>query len=79
EVLNKKVVYLSGGQKARLRFLILKMNQPNFFVFDEPTNHLDIDGCEELEAEIIERNSSGIFISHDRRFIRSVATRVLEI
>jgi len=66
---------LSGGEKARLQFLLLKIRRPSFLVLDEPTNHLDIDGCEELEAQILESEATVLFTSHDRRFTANVASR----
>jgi ATP-binding cassette subfamily F protein 3 len=53
--LDKKVGVLSGGEKARIMFLIIKLNQPNFLILDEPTNHIDIQGKEELEEQILDR------------------------
>jgi ATPase subunit of ABC transporter with duplicated ATPase domains len=50
--LDKDVAVLSGGERARLMFLIIKLNQPNFLILDEPTNHIDIQGKEELETQI---------------------------
>ncbi len=66
---------LSGGQKARLAMLILRLRQPNFYLLDEPTNHLDIEGQEALEAELTAEGATGLFVSHDRAFVRAVATR----
>ncbi len=57
--LDKKVGVLSGGEKARIMFLIIKLNQPNFLILDEPTNHIDIQGKEELEEQILESNAHG--------------------
>jgi ATPase subunit of ABC transporter with duplicated ATPase domains len=67
---------LSGGQKARLAMLLLRLVQPNFYLLDEPTNHLDIDGQEMLEGELLEHGAACLLISHDRAFVRNVATRV---
>ncbi|SFN93686.1 ATP-binding cassette domain-containing protein [Xenorhabdus japonica] len=47
---NKLVIRLSGGERSRLMFLILKLNKHNFLILDEPTNHLDIFGKMELES-----------------------------
>lgn len=67
---------LSGGQRARLAMLILRLAQPNFYLLDEPTNHLDIQGQDMLERELIEHGAACLLVSHDRAFIRAVATRI---
>lgn len=67
---------LSGGQRARLAMLLLKLARPNFYLLDEPTNHLDIEGQEMLEAELIEHGAACLLVSHDRAFVRAVATRI---
>lgn len=66
---------LSGGQKARLGMLLLRLAQPNFYLLDEPTNHLDIEGQEMLEDELMEHQASCLLVSHDRNFVRTVGTR----
>ena len=55
--------------------LALRLAEPNFYLLDEPTNHLDIEGQEALEAEIISREASCVFVSHDRSFVRTVGNR----
>jgi ATPase subunit of ABC transporter with duplicated ATPase domains len=70
---------LSHGERARLVFLKMKLLRPNFYVLDEPTNHLDIEGQEDLEEQLEKSDVSCIFVSHDRFFTRTVATRFLEI
>jgi ATPase subunit of ABC transporter with duplicated ATPase domains len=70
---------LSHGERARLVFLKMKLLRPNFYLLDEPTNHLDIDGQEDLEEQLEKSDVSCLFVSHDRFFTRSVATRFLEI
>jgi ATPase subunit of ABC transporter with duplicated ATPase domains len=66
---------LSGGQKARLGMLLLRLAQPNFYLLDEPTNHLDIEGQEALEDELLEHQASCLLVSHDRNFVRAVGNR----
>ena len=66
---------LSGGQKARLAMLVLRLEQPNFYVLDEPTNHLDIEGQEALERELTAHGASCLLVSHDRSFVRAVGNR----
>ena len=70
---------LSHGERARLVFLKMKLLRPNFYLLDEPTNHLDIEGQEDLEEQLEETDVSCIFVSHDRYFTRTAATRFLEI
>ncbi|HSX75876.1 MAG TPA: ATP-binding cassette domain-containing protein, partial [Shinella sp.] len=66
---------LSGGQKARLGMLALRLTDPNVYLLDEPTNHLDIEGQEALERELTANEASCLFVSHDRAFVRAVANR----
>ena len=66
---------LSGGQKARLAMLMMRLAAPNFYLLDEPTNHLDIEGQEALEAELCAHGAACLLVSHDRAFVRSVANR----
>ncbi len=66
---------LSGGQKARLAMLLLRLQQPNFYLLDEPTNHLDIEGQEALESELLTQGATCLLVSHDRSFVRNVASR----
>ena len=66
---------LSGGQKARLAMLVLRLQHPNFYPLDEPTNHLDIDGQEALEEELCAHDAACLLVSHDRSFVRNVGNR----
>jgi ATPase subunit of ABC transporter with duplicated ATPase domains len=70
---------LSGGQKARLAMLVLRLARPNFYLLDEPTNHLDIEGQEALEAELLAQGATCLLVSHDRQFVRNVGTRFWRI
>ncbi|MEL7204024.1 MAG: ABC-F family ATP-binding cassette domain-containing protein [Pseudomonadota bacterium] len=72
---NTKVDALSGGQKARLAMLMLRLARPNFYLLDEPTNHLDIEGQEALEEELIAHGAACLLVSHDRSFLRNVGNR----
>jgi ATPase subunit of ABC transporter with duplicated ATPase domains len=72
---EKRIGALSGGQKARLMMLVLRLTDPNFYLLDEPTNHLDIDGQEALEEELLAHQASCVLASHDRSFIRAVGNR----
>ena len=67
---------LSGGQRARLAMLLLRLTEPNFYLLDEPTNHLDIEGQDMLESELIKQETACLLVSHDRAFVRAVATRI---
>jgi ATPase subunit of ABC transporter with duplicated ATPase domains len=75
EMQSSPIGRLSGGQKARLAMLVLRLTAPNFFLLDEPTNHLDIEGQEALEAELMRNEASCLLVSHDRSFVRAVGTR----
>ena len=77
--ITKKVAVLSGGEKARLMFLIIKINQPNFLILDEPTNHIDIQGRQQLEQQILAAKATLLVTSHDRRFINLIADRYVLI
>ena len=70
---------LSHGERARLAFLKMKLLRPNLYLLDEPTNHLDIEGQEDLEAQLERSDVSCLFVSHDRYFARTAATRFLQI
>ncbi len=76
---SRPVGRLSGGQKARLGMLVLRLAEPNFYLLDEPTNHLDIDGQEALEGELMAHQASCLVVSHDRSFVRAVGNRFWQI
>ena len=76
---GKAIGNLSGGQKARLGMLVLRLTNPNFYLLDEPTNHLDIEGQEALEDELLKNEASCLLVSHDRSFIRNVGNRFWQI
>jgi len=75
----KTVNQLSGGEKVRLALAKLMMEKNNFLLMDEPTNHLDIDAKEMLELALENYEGTVFFISHDRYFIDTIATRILEV
>jgi ATPase subunit of ABC transporter with duplicated ATPase domains len=77
--IREPISLLSHGERSRLMFLRLKLERPNLYLLDEPTNHLDIEGQEALEAQLEEAEVSCLFVSHDRYFTRTAATRFLEI
>jgi len=72
---DTKLGKLSGGQKARLAMLALRLVNPNFYLLDEPTNHLDIEGQEALEDELTAHGAACLLVSHDRSFVRNVGNR----
>jgi ATPase subunit of ABC transporter with duplicated ATPase domains len=75
ELQGRPIGQLSGGQKARLGMLLLRLAHPNFYLLDEPTNHLDIEGQEALETELMDHQASCLLVSHDRNFVRTVGNR----
>ncbi len=77
--IEKKVAVLSGGERARLTLAKLILSKTNFLILDEPTNHLDIPSREVLENAIAEFDGTVIAVSHDRYFIKRLATRVIEM
>jgi len=76
---EKKVSVCSGGEKNRLLFGKLIMQEPNILVMDEPTNHLDMESIEALNLALENYEGTLIFVSHDREFVSSLATRVIDI
>jgi ATPase subunit of ABC transporter with duplicated ATPase domains len=75
----KKVQVCSGGEKNRLLFGKLMMMDCNVLLMDEPTNHLDMESIEALNLALEHYDGTLIFVSHDREFVSSLATRVVEI
>jgi len=79
EDVNKKIKFLSGGEKSRLKLCSLTFEGVNFLILDEPTNHLDIDSREVLEETLSEFDGTILFVSHDRYFINKVADKIIAI
>ncbi|MGS2693997.1 ABC-F family ATPase [Citrobacter braakii] len=77
--IKKPAKVLSGGEKGRMLFGKLMMQKPNILVMDEPTNHLDMESIESLNMALEMYQGTLIFVSHDREFVSSLATRVIEI
>ena len=76
---KKSVKVISGGEQGRMLFGKLMLSRPNVLVMDEPTNHLDMESIESLNTSLEKFPGTFIFVSHDREFVSSLATRVVEI
>lgn len=76
---KKKVNVCSGGEKNRLLFGKLMMSDPNVMLLDEPTNHLDMESIEALNLALENYDGSLFFVSHDREFVSSLATHIIEV
>ena len=76
---NKKARVCSGGEKNRLLFGKQMMMDTNVLIMDEPTNHLDLEAIDALNSALKAYDGTLIFVSHDRQFVSSLATRVVEI
>lgn len=76
---NRPITSFSGGERMKIAFAKLLLLNPSLLILDEPTNHLDISTIEWLEEYLKNYKGAILFVSHDRYFINSLATRVLEI
>lgn len=72
---GQSVVTLSGGEKARMMFMALRLQEPNFMVLDEPTNHIDLESREQLESQLQSSGATLLITSHDRHFLQAVCDR----
>lgn len=79
EDIDNPISTLSGGERARLTLAKLILKKVNLLIMDEPTNHLDIGSLEALESALIAFPGTVIAVSHDRYFINSIATRIIEL
>jgi ATPase subunit of ABC transporter with duplicated ATPase domains len=77
--MQKTVDKLSGGERGRMLFGEIMLKRPNIILMDEPTNHLDMESIESLNLALENYPGTLIFVSHDREFVSSLATRVVEI
>ncbi|MDG1905345.1 MAG: ABC-F family ATPase [Arenicella sp.] len=75
----KPVRVLSGGEKGRMLFGKIMMQRPNVIIMDEPTNHLDMESIESLNLALENYDGTLLFVTHDREFVSSLATRIYEI
>lgn len=76
---KKPVRVISGGEQGRMLFGKLLLQEPNVLVMDEPTNHLDMESIEALNGALEQYKGTLIFVSHDREFVSSLATRIIEM
>lgn len=76
---RKSVQVLSGGEKGRMMYGKLMLGRHNVMLMDEPTNHMDMESIESLNLALEKYTGTLIFVSHDRQFVSSLATRILEV
>lgn len=79
EETKKSVKVLSGGEKGRMLYGKLMLGRHNVLLMDEPTNHMDMESIEALNTALDKYKGTLLFVSHDREFVSSIATRILEI
>ncbi|VAX02917.1 Bis-ABC ATPase YbiT [hydrothermal vent metagenome] len=77
--INKTVDIISGGEQGRMLFGKLMLQRSNILLLDEPTNHLDMESIESLNLALENYPGTLIFVSHDREFVSSIATRIIEL
>jgi len=77
--IKKSVRVISGGEQGRMLFGKIMLQRPNIILMDEPTNHLDMESIESLNLALENYPGTLIFVSHDREFVSSLATRILEL
>jgi len=77
--IKKSVKVISGGEQGRMIFGKLMLKKPNVLVLDEPTNHLDMESIESLNLALDNYAGTLLFVSHDREFVSSLATRIIEL
>jgi ATPase subunit of ABC transporter with duplicated ATPase domains len=77
--IEKSVKVISGGEQGRMLFGKMMMQKPNVLVMDEPTNHLDMESIESLNLALENYPGTLIFVSHDREFVSSLASRIIEL
>jgi len=77
--IKKSVKVISGGEQGRMLFGKLMQQKPNILLMDEPTNHLDMESIESLNLALENYEGTLLFVSHDREFVSSLATRIIEL
>ena len=79
DTVKKSVKVLSGGEKGRMIFGRMMLSRTNVMLMDEPTNHLDMESIEALNGALDRYDVTLVFVSHDREFVSSVATRIFDV
>ena len=77
--ITKSVKVISGGEQGRMLFGKLMLQKPNILIMDEPTNHLDMESIESVNLALENYEGTLLFVSHDREFVSSLATRIIEL
>jgi len=77
--IDKSVKIISGGEQGRMLFGKIMLQRPNILLMDEPTNHMDMESIEALNLALENYPGTLIFVSHDREFVSSLATRIIEL
>ena len=77
--IEKSVKVISGGEQGRMLFGKMMLQKPNILLMDEPTNHLDMESIEALNLALDNYEGTLLFVSHDREFVSSLATRIIEL
>ncbi|WP_028304293.1 ABC-F family ATPase [Oceanospirillum maris] len=77
--IDKSVKVISGGEQGRMIFGRIMLQRPNILLMDEPTNHLDMESIESLNLALENYEGTLMFVSHDREFVSSLATRIIEL
>lgn len=79
DTVKKSVKVLSGGEKGRMIFGRMMLSRTNVMLMDEPTNHLDMESIESLNGALAKYDGTLVFVSHDREFVSSLATRIFDV
>jgi len=77
--IEKSVKVISGGEQGRMLFGKMMLQRPNILLMDEPTNHMDMESIEALNLALENYEGTLLFVSHDREFVSSLATRIIEL
>ena len=77
--MRKQIKQLSGGEQSKIKIGLLVLKPCNLLILDEPTNHLDVFAVDRLKEAIAEFKGTVIFVSHNKQFVKDVATRVINM